>query len=258
MAEPFDGKVVVITGAAGGIGSAAAMRFAREGARLVLVDLAQPTIDEMVPAIERAGGTALAVAADVTCSADVERYTAAAVERFGGIDCFFNNAGVEGVVAPLLTYPEAAFDRVIAVNLKGVWLGLQHVGRVMQERGGGAIVNTASIAGLRGGRSQIAAYTASKWAVIGLTRTAALELATYKIRVNAVCPAPVETRMMRSLESGLDATNPERVHAQMAAGIPLGRYAQPEEVAALVAFLCGPDAAYITGGVYPIDGGATA
>jgi 3alpha(or 20beta)-hydroxysteroid dehydrogenase len=258
MTGYFDGKVVVITGAAGGIGSAAAMRFAQEGANIVLVDIAKAALDEKVHEIESAGGTALAVAADVTCSADVERYTAAAVELFGGIDCFFNNAGVEGVVTPLLSYPEADFDRVIAVNLKGVWLGLQHVGRVMRERGGGAIVNTASVAGLRGGRSQIAAYTTSKWAVVGLTRTAALELATYNIRVNAVCPSPVETRMMRSLERGLDPDNPEGVHARMAAGIPLGRYAQPEEVAALVAFLCGPDAAYITGGIYPVDGGATA
>jgi 3alpha(or 20beta)-hydroxysteroid dehydrogenase len=258
MTGQFDSKVVVITGAAGGIGGAAATRFAREGARVVLVDLAKAPLNDMVNQIESAGGQALAVAADVTCSGDVERYTAAAVQHFGGIDCFFNNAGVEGAVAPLLDYPEEDFDRVIAVNLKGVWLGLQHVGRVMRERHGGVIVNTASIAGLRGGRSQIAAYTASKWAVVGLTRTAALELASYNIRVNAVCPAPVETRMMRSLERGLDPVNPESMHARLAAGIPLGRYARPEEVAGLVAFLCGPEAEYITGGSYPLDGGATA
>jgi NAD(P)-dependent dehydrogenase (short-subunit alcohol dehydrogenase family) len=253
----FEGKVVVITGAAGGIGRAAAARFAVEGARLVLVDLAGSPLGEVVSGAEAGGAAALAVEADVSRAADVERYVAEAVRRFGGIDCFFNNAGIEGFIGPLLDYPEEAFDRVIAVNLKGVWLGLKYVGRSMRERGGGAIVNTASIAGLRA-TEQLVAYGASKHAVVGMTRTAAREFAPYGIRVNAVCPAPIETRMMRAIEQGRAPDDPEGYHARAAATAPLGRYGEPGEVAALVAFLCSPDASYITGGIYTIDGGRLA
>ena len=187
----------------------------------------------------------------------MERYTALAARRFGGIDCLFNNAGIEGVVRPLTEYPEDVFDRVIAVNLKGVWLGMKHVAPVMRERGGGAIVNTASTAGLRGS-ARIIAYVASKHPVVGLTRAAALELTADRIRVNAVCPAPIETRMMRALEAGINPAEPEAVHRQLADRNPLGRYGEPEEVAALVTFLCSADASYITGGIYPLDGAWTA
>lgn len=257
MERRFDNKVVVITGAAGGIGRATAVRFALEGARLVLVDLAGTALAEVADAVEKAGGAALPVVADVSRAADVERYAAEAVQRFGGIDCFFNNAGIEGFIGPLVDYPEETFDKVIAVNLKGVWLGMKYVGPIMRQRGGGAIVNTASTAGLRGSGT-IIAYVASKHAVIGMTRSAALEFAPHGIRVNAICPSPIETRMMRALEQGLDPADPERVHAQLARSSPLGRYGQPEEVAALVAFLCSSDASYITGNAYPIDGGRLA
>jgi NAD(P)-dependent dehydrogenase (short-subunit alcohol dehydrogenase family) len=223
----------------------------------VLVDLAAAPLDAAVAAVESAGGAALAVEGDVTHAADVERYATLAVGRFGGIDCLFNNAGIEGVVRPLTEYPEDVFDRVIAVNLKGVWLGMKHVAPAMRERGGGAIVNTASTAGLRGS-ARIIAYVASKHAVVGLTRAAALELTADGIRVNAVCPAPIETRMMRALEAGIDPADPEAVHRQLAGRNPLGRYGEPEEVAALVTFLCSADASYITGGIYPLDGGWTA
>jgi 3alpha(or 20beta)-hydroxysteroid dehydrogenase len=257
MDRRFEDKVVVITGAAGGIGRATAVRFATEGARLVLVDLAGTPLDEVAAAVEQAGGAALPVVADVSRAGDVERYVAEAVRHFGGIDCFFNNAGIEGYIGPLVDYPEEDFDRVIAVNLKGVWLGMKLVGPAMRQRGGGAIVNTASTAGLRGNPSMIA-YVASKHAVIGMTRSAALEFAPYRIRVNAICPAPIETRMMRALERGLDPADPEGVRARIAAANPLGRYGQPEEVAALVAFLCSPDASYITGDYYPVAGGRLA
>lgn len=257
MAGRFEGKVAVITGAAGGIGRAAARRFAEEGASVVAVDLSAEALAETVTLVEGAGAAALAVEADVTRSADVQRYAAAAKERFGRIDVFFNNAGIEGWVGPLVNYPEDQFDRVLAVNVKGVWLGMKHVGPLIAASGGGAIVNTASVAGL-GGTPGIIAYGASKHAVIGMTKSAALEFAPAKVRVNAVCPSPVETRMMRSLERGMNADEPEAVHKQLAAGIPMGRYAEPDEIAALVAFLGSADAQFITGSIIPIDGGSRA
>lgn len=257
MAARFEGKVVLITGAGGGIGRAAARRFAEEGARVVAVDLPDSALDDTVAAVKETGSEALAVAADVTRSEQVQKYTKAAIDTFGGIDAFFNNAGIEGWIGPLTEYPEEVFDKVLAVNVRGVWLGMKYVGPAMRKRGGGAIVNVSSVAGL-GGTANLIAYGASKHAVIGMTKSAALEFAPDKIRVNAVCPSPVETRMMRSLERGFNADHPELVKQGMAANIPLGRYGEPEEVAALVAFLCSDEARFITGGIYTVDGGMRA
>jgi NAD(P)-dependent dehydrogenase (short-subunit alcohol dehydrogenase family) len=257
MAGRFDGKVIVITGAAGGIGRATARRFASEGAKVVAVDLPGTGLDDVVTEIKAAGGDALAAPADVSKAAQVEGYVAAAVERFGGIDFFFNNAGIEGWVGPSTDYPEDVFDKVIDVNVKGVWLGMKYVVPAMRKRGGGSIVNTASTAGL-GGTPSIIAYGASKHAVVGMTKSAAMEFGRDNIRVNAVCPSPIETRMMRSLERGINPDDPEAAHRLMAANIPLGRYGEPGEVAALVAFLCSDDASFINGGLYTVDGGSRA
>ena len=247
----------MITGAAGGIGRAVAVRLAAEGARLALVDLEATALAASQGAVQKAGGEAITVAADVTRAGEVERYVRTAVEAFGGIDRFFNNAGILGAVAPLVDYSEEMFDRVIAVNVKGVWLGLKTVAPAMIARGGGAIVNTASIAGLRGTPNLIA-YTASKHAVVGLTRTASMELVRRGIRVNAICPAPIDTAMAAEMEQKARPGDPGAFHARMEASIPMRRYGTADEVAALVTFLLSDEAAYINGGIYPVDGGSMA
>ncbi len=253
MSDRFEGMVAIVTGAAGGIGRAACARFAEDGAKVVAVDLAGSDLDETVAAVSNAGGECITVEADVTQEADVARYVSAALAAYGRVDAFFNNAGIEGVRSALTELDEADFDRVIAVNLKGVWLGMKHVAPAMQQSGGGAIVNTASIAGLSP-TPGIIAYGASKHAVVGMTKSAAQELAP-DVRVNAVCPGPIETRMMRSLERQFDPDNPEAVHDAFAAANPLGRYGEPEEVAALVTWLCSDDSRYINGSMHTIDGG---
>lgn len=254
------GKVAVITGGAGGIGRAAARIFTEEGAKVLLVDLHEAALQS---AVHTAGSDkASYVAADVTQPEQAQRYVTTAVERYGGVDILLANAGIEGVVQPIPDYPVDVFDHVMAVNVRAVWLGIKYAVPVMRARGGGSIVITSSTAGIRGSHG-MSAYTTSKHAVIGLMRTAALECAPLGIRVNTVNPAPIETRMMRSLEEMRVAQTPhtstvEHIKQTYAARIPLQRYGEPEEVARLMLFLASSESSYCTGGVYMVDGGSSA
>ena len=253
----FSGKVALITGGGNGLGRATAAAFARQGAKVVVVDRDAAGAEATAGIIRQNGGEAIAVTADVTRSEEVKAYVRTAIEAFGQIDCFFNNAGIEGKVAPTADYDEAVFDQVIDVNVKGVFLGLRHVLPEMIRRGRGAVVNTASVAGLVG-TPGMPAYVASKHAVIGLTKTAAGEVARAGVRVNAVCPGPIDTRMIHAVESMLSPSDPGSVSSRYQANIPLGRYGTVEEVANLVLFLCSDLASNTTGGQFVVDGGRTA
>ena len=250
----FAGKVALITGGGGGIGRAAAIGFAGRGAKVLVVDRDATAGEASAELVRQRGGDARFVRADVTRSADVQAYVKATLDAFGSIDCFFNNAGIEGKVMPMQEYDEDLFDAVIGVNLKGVFLGMRHVLPVMLGQGRGTIVNTASTAALFGGPG-MAPYVASKHAVLGLTKVASADVARFGVRVNAVCPGPVETRMMRSLEAQRNSADPQSVHDRNAAATPTGRYVMPEEVANVVMYLCSDLATDITGTHIVIDGG---
>jgi NAD(P)-dependent dehydrogenase (short-subunit alcohol dehydrogenase family) len=251
----FTGKVAVVTGGANGIGRAVSLGFARRGAKVVVVDRDAEAGEALAAEIGK--GKAIFRAADVTGSDDVRAYVQAALDAFGAIDCFHNNAGIEGRVAPTAEYDEAVFDAVMGVNAKGVFLGLRHVLPVMIRQGRGAVVNTASIAGLVG-TAGMSAYVASKHAVMGLTKVAAGEVGPLGIRVNAICPGPIATRMVQDIARQVSPNNPEGIEERYAGSIPLRRYGTAEEVANLVLFLCSDLASNITGAQYVVDGGRTA
>ena len=251
----LDGKTAIITGAGAGIGRAATHKFAAAGANVLAVDINEDGLQATVT--ESKSNAVSYFVADVTQQQSNDAMAAECVERFGGVDCFVANAGIEGQVTSILEYDEAIFDKVMAVNVKGVFLGIRSVVPRMQARGGGAIVITSSVAGLSGAPS-IAPYSTSKHAVIGLMRSAAKEFAPMNIRVNTVNPGPIETRMMRSLESGMGAEHAAQVKAQISSRIPVGRYGEPDEIANVMRFLCSDDASFITGAVYAVDGANTA
>tara|TARA_Y100001934_G_scaffold234822_1_gene285170 strand:- start:3747 stop:4502 length:756 start_codon:yes stop_codon:yes gene_type:complete len=251
----LDKKVAVITGGAGGIGRAAGKLFVEEGADVLLVDLDE---EALAAAVQEIGSNRISYfVADVTSQADNQAMIATAAERYGGVDVLLANAGIEGDVAPLVQYDEARFDQVIGVNVKGVFLGIKSAVPPMMERGGGSIVITSSVAGVKGSAG-IGPYCASKHAVIGLMKSAAQEYAGANIRVNSVNPSPVETRMMRSLEEGIAPGDSERIKSRMASAIPLKRYGEPEEIAKVMLFLASDESSWVTGSVQMADGGMTA
>ncbi|WP_224994639.1 SDR family NAD(P)-dependent oxidoreductase [Cesiribacter sp. SM1] len=249
--KSLENKVAIITGAGGGIGKATAERFLKEGAKVLLVDVNEDALQNIVRQFEN-NNVAYSVA-DVSKEEDTKAYVQHAIDRFGKLDIFFCNAGIEGKMNPIQDYTTDTFDKVIAVNLKGTFLGLKYVIPMIQD--GGSIVITSSIGGL-GSSPGAVGYVASKHAVVGIMRTAALELAPRKVRVNTVHPSQVNTRMMTSIEK--DLGNAEEVRKTFSAAIPFGRYAEPEEIANMVLFLSSDQSEFITGTTFRVDGGMDA
>jgi NAD(P)-dependent dehydrogenase (short-subunit alcohol dehydrogenase family) len=252
MAGEFKGKVALVTGGSSGIGRATSLAFAREGARVVFGDIDEVGAQQTLSLIKEAGGEAVFVKTDVKKAADVKALVDKAIHTYDRLDYAHNNAGIDGEFATIVANTEENFDHVIGVNLKSVWLGMKYEIPEMRKRGGGAIVNTASVAGLVAFRT-MGPYVASKHGVIGLTKTAALEYSNFGIRVNSVCPGAIRTPMIDTF-----INNDPQTEAAMSALQPIGRMGRAEEVASLILWLCSDAAAFVTGASIAIDGGIVA
>ncbi|MGJ8571000.1 MAG: glucose 1-dehydrogenase [Hoeflea sp.] len=252
----FSGKTALVTGSGAGIGRATALKFAAEGANVVVSDIHAEGGEETVSMIHKAGGTAMFQRADVSNADDVAALVAGVVDQYGRLDCAVNNAGIEGTIAPFAEQAASNYDAIMRVNAKGTFLCLQAEIRHMLQTGGGTIVNLASIAGLIGFPG-LSPYVASKHAVVGMTKNAALEYGKAGIRVNAVCPGGIDTRMLDSLAN--QATAGAQTSAQMMDPLhPLGRIGTPQEVANLIVWLSSPEASFMLGAIIPVDGGYVA
>ncbi|MFC7076482.1 SDR family NAD(P)-dependent oxidoreductase [Haloarcula halophila] len=254
--ERFSDETALVTGAGSGIGRATAQRLANEGATVVVSDVDEDRGEDVVTAIEDDGGSATFVSANVADSEEVQRLVEATVDTYGSLDIAVNNAGILTGFTDITDITEDDWEKLIDVNLKGVWAGMKAELSVMEEQGEGVIVNTASEAGLVG-MGGLGSYVASKHGVVGLTKTAALEYAERGIRVNAIAPGPTETNIQETMTGGSDPRELPFDTTAMAE-VPMGRRADPKEMAGVVAFLCSDDASFVTGVTIPVDGGQAA
>ncbi|MCT9820557.1 glucose 1-dehydrogenase [Microbacterium sp. W1N] len=259
MTDRFTDRTILITGAGSGLGRASAVRLASEGAKLSLVDVSEEGLAATADAVREAAADAevLTITADVSSDDETQSYVDETVAKFGRIDGFFNNAGIEGRQNLTENFTAAEFDRVVSINLRGVFLGLEKVLKVMREQGGGSVVNTASVGGIRGVGNQ-SGYAAAKHGVVGLTRNSAVEYGEFGVRVNAVAPGAIWTPMVENSMKQLDPDNPRQAAEQFIQANPTKRYGEAPEIAAVVAFLLADDSSYVNAAVIPIDGGQSA